>query len=750
MFSLILRHLRKNDLVPQMSATERTALEAGNVWVDGELFSGHPDFRRILAEPWPALTAEEEAFLAGPVQEVCELVDREEVDRTKELPPAVWEVLRRHRFFGLAFPKEYGGHAFSNLAISTIFGKLGNASMALQSVVLIPNSVGPGELLLEVGTEQQREHYLPRLARGEEIPCFALTEPEAGSDAGSITSRGEVFRDSNGDLNIRLDWEKRYITLAPISTLLGLAFRLYDPEKLLGKGEDLGITCALVPTHLPGVEVGLRHDPMGLSFPNGPTSGRGVVIPIDQMIGGPEYAGRGWQMLMEALAAGRAVSLPAGAAMGAKYIARVTGAYGVVRQQFGLSIARFEGVEEPLARIAGLSYLLEAARVFTCGGLDRGERPAVVSALMKYNSTELTRQLARDGMDILGGSAISRGPKNLMADAWIVSPIGITVEGANILTRTLIVFGQGSIRCHPYAHRLLEAMRAGDATGFRKALLGQQWHMVKNLVRGGLLSLSRGYLARSPVAGPTARYYRRLHWASARFAFYADLAMITLGGQLKFRGKLTGRFADVLSWMYLATAVLRRFEAEGRRKEDLPLVHWAAQYSLAQIQEAFEGLLQNFNAPLLGSWLRGPARWWTRLNALGAAPSDRLGARAAALLQTPGEQRDRLTNHLFHPPRGSAFHTLEEAFSLAAASAPVVAKIRHAIRKKKLPKAAPESLLQEAEAGGVISAEERTLVEHSAAARRRAIEVDAFTLDELRGAPPREEETAANRSKAAA
>jgi acyl-CoA dehydrogenase len=660
------------------------------------------------------------------------MVDRQEEERTKELSPEVWAYLKEHRFFGLAMPEEYGGHGFSALALSTIFGKLGTASMGLQSVVLIPNSVGPGELLLEVGTEEQRRHYLPRLARGEEIPCFALTEPEAGSDAASLSSRGELFRDEDGELRIRLDWEKRYITLAPVATLLGLAFRLFDPQNLLGKGEDLGITCALVPTDLPGVEVGLRHDPMGLPFPNGPTRGEGVVIAASQIIGGVDYAGQGWQMLMEALSGGRAISLPAGAAAGAKYMARATGAYATVRRQFGLSIGRFEGIEEPLARIGGLAYLLEAARIFTCGAIHSGHRPSVVSALMKYNSTELVRRIAIDAMDIFGGAGICQGPRNLVSKGYVVAPIGITVEGANILTRTLITFGQGALRCHPHAHALLEAIRKDDASAFRRAFLGQIGHAVGNGLRATLRGLTRGRLVRSPVSGPTAVYYRRLAWASTRFALYADLAMAALGGDLKRRGKLTGRFADMLSWMYLGVAVLRRFEAEGRKEEDLPLVHWGLQYSLHRFQVAFEGLLGNFDVPLFGALLRGPALWLARLNRLATPPSDRLGAEVAAILRRPGAQRDRLTSELHLPPKG-AFAELEEAFEASVAGEAALAKVRHAVKKGRLEEAEMDELLTAAVAAGVIDSEERVAVAHARETRERAIAVDAFTLDELRG-----------------
>ncbi|HEX3130158.1 MAG TPA: acyl-CoA dehydrogenase, partial [Thermoanaerobaculia bacterium] len=637
---------RLRGLVPRISETERQALDAGTVWVDGELFSGRPDFRKMLAEPYPGLDDRERAFLDGPVETLCAMVDEWELSRTRELPEEVWRFLKEQRFFGLAIPREHGGHGFSALALSTIFGKVASRSLALSAVVLIPNSVGPGELLLEHGTPEQKAHYLPRLARGEEIPCFALTEPEAGSDAASLQSEGVLFRSGDGRLAIRLNWSKRYITLAPVATLLGLAFRLRDPENLLGRGEDVGITVALVPAHLPGISIGDRHDPLGVPFPNGPTEGRDVLVPVDAILGGPACAGRGWQMLMEALSAGRAISLPAQSVGGAKYVARVVGAYSMVRRQFGTEIGRFEGVEEPLARIAGLLYLMEAARVFTCAGVDAGHRPSVLSAISKYHQTELARALAQDGMDVLGGAAICLGPRNLLARAHIGAPIGITVEGANILTRTLILFGQGAIRCHPWVHREMAALEAEDGKALRRALFGHAAFFVRNAARALLLGLTRGWLARSP-GGPLNRYYKRLSWASARFALLTDLALLTLGSRLKLREKLSGRFADVLSWMYLGFCALRRFEAEGRRAEDLPLVRWAAEHALSQIQTAFEAIYANFGGPL--GWLLRQRIPTMRFNPVGAPPSDRLGAEAADALRRPGPQRDRLTSGLFLP-----------------------------------------------------------------------------------------------------
>jgi len=669
--SWLLRTFRAKNLIPRLSETERQALEAGTVWWDGELFSGRPDFRRMLAEPWPALTARERAFLDGPVEEVCRMVNAWEMARTRELPPAVWRYLKEQRFFGLAIPAAYGGHGFSALGLSTIFGKLASRSLPLSAIVLIPNSVGPGELLLEYGTAEQKDWYLPRLARGEEIPCFALTETEAGSDAGSIRSEGVLFRDREGRLSLRLTWSKRYITLAPVATLLGLAFRLRDPENLLGRGEDLGITVALVPTDLPGVRIGERHDPLGVPFPNGPTEGRDVVVPADRILGGLDYAGKGWKMLMEALSAGRAISLPAQSVGGAKLVARIAGAYSVVRRQFGVEIGRFEGIEEPLARIAGLTYLMEATRITTCGGIDAGQRPAVLSAISKYQQTELLRTIVQDGMDILGGAALCRGPRNLLADGHIGAPIGITVEGANILTRTLIIFGQGALRGHPYALREVRALLAGDAGELRRALFGHAGFFLRNLVRAMLLTATRGRLAASPVSGSTARYYRKLSWASAQFALLTDLAMLSLGSRLKFRQKLSGRFADALSWMYLGLCALRRFEAENRPAEDLPLVRWAAEHSLDRIRTAFEGICRNFEGPL-GPLVRTFGAWLVRLAPLGHPPSDRLGGQAAATLRAPGAQRDRLTTDIFLPHDSNnpeeALGRLERAFALVTAA----------------------------------------------------------------------------------
>lgn len=733
--------LRASGFLPKISDTERTAIEAGTVWVEGELFAGKPNFHRLLRETsYPSLSEEERAFLEGPVEELCRMVNDWDVWRRRDLPPEVWQFIREHKFFGIIIPKAYGGLGFSALANSAVVQKLASRCGPLATTVMVPNSLGPAELLIHYGTPAQRDYYLPRLARGEEIPAFALTEPGAGSDAGAIQATGIVFRGEDGQLYLRLNWQKRYITLAAISTVLGLAFKLRDPQNLLGQGEDVGITCALIPTSTPGVKLGMRHDPLGVPFYNSPVEGHDVVVPIDAIIGGPQWAGKGWRMLMESLAAGRGISLPASSAGGVKLVYRVASAHAKVRRQFGLPIGMFEGIEEPLARIGGVNYLIEAARVYTCGGLDRGAKPAVVSAIMKYTTTELGRQVINDGMDILAGNGISRGPRNLLAHGYIATPIGITVEGANILTRTLMIFGQGAIRCHPYAYKEINALAQGDVQAFDEAFWGHVGLVVRNSARALLLSLTRGRLARTGVSGPAARYAQKLAWASASFAFLADLAMAVLGGNLKRKEKLTGRFADIFSWMYLATATLRRFEAEGRLEEDRPFFDWAMQYAFFRMQQAFEGLLDNLRIPGLTWFLRGPAAWWSRLNPLGRMPSDSLGHRVAQCMQLPGAQRERMTAGMYLPSDpNDALARLERAFRLAYEEDELLKKVHAAVKQGVLQKDRPDRLVHQAVEKGILTAQEAQRIQDAEAARWDAIQVDAFTLEEYRrfyNAPP--------------
>jgi acyl-CoA dehydrogenase len=725
----IMRAIQAMHLLPSISDTERAAIEAGTVWADGEFFSGAPDFRRLLNEAYPVLTPDMQAFLDGPVEQVCRMATDWDIQRRKDLPPEVWNYLKQERFLGMMIPTEYGGLGFSNLAYSSVMVKLASRSFTHTATVGVTNSLGPAKLLLNYGTPAQKDYYLPRLARGEEIPCFALTEPHAGSDAASITSEGVVFQGEDDQLYLRLNFRKRYITLGAIATLIGLACKLRDPQNLLGKGEQVGITCVLVPADTPGVILGRRHDPMGVPFYNSPIEGQDVIVSVDQIIGGPTQAGQGWKMLMQTLAAGRGISFPATCTGVAKLVARVTGAYTMVRRQFGLSIGRFEGIEEPLARIAGLTYLLEAARVYTCGAVDRGEKPAVISAIAKYHFTELSRKLVNDGMDISGGAGICRGPRNLLANIYTAMPIPITVEGANILTRTMMIFGQGAIRCHPYIYAEVTALNQGDVVAFDRTFWQHIGWMIRNGFRATLLHLSQGYLAIAPVAGPTAVYYRKLAWASAAFAFLTDIVLITSGGGLKRREKLTGRFADILSWLYLGMATLRRYEAEGRNPADLPLVHWSLQYAFAQIQLAVEGILSNLPVPVLGAIARGSLLGWWRLSPIGTLPSDALGSQIAQQLQTVGCDRDRLTAGIYVPSHpDEALGRLEQAMQLSHQAEPILKQLKTAVRAGQLPSGEQQQIIEAALQTGMITADTAALLQAAAIAQSDAIQVDSFSL----------------------
>ena len=733
----VMKIMRALKLVPSISQTEREALEAGVVWLDAELFSGKPDFNRVLNESYPKLTADEQAFLDGPVEELCQAISDWDIWQKKDISEATWKIIKREKFLGMIIPKKYGGLEFTALAHSSVIAKLATRSIPACITVMVPNSLGPAELLIHYGTEEQKKKWLPRLASGEEIPCFALTEPGAGSDAGSIQSRGEVFRGEDGKLYIRLTWNKRWITLAAISTVLGLAFRLYDPENLLGQGNDIGITCALIPSNSPGVTLGRRHDPLGVPFYNCPTQGKDVVVSVDNIIGGQEMAGKGWLMLMESLGAGRGVSLPAQSAGGAKFLARMVGAHAAIRKQFGLAIGRFEGVEEPLARIAGLTYLLEALRKFTCGALDQGIKPPVITAIAKYQATELSRKVVNDTMDVMGGAGISRGPRNVVAHTYVSIPIGITVEGANILTRTLMIFGQGAMRAHPYAFKEIRALEQNNLKDFDRAFWGHLGHIANNMVRSFVLSISRGYLASSPVSGPVARYYRRMAWASASFALMTDIAMGAFGGKLKTKEKLTGRYADILSWLYIGLTILRRWDAEGRKDEDLPFVHFGMKTVLTNIQHAFDGIFSNFYAPIIGPLLRGPFLWWSQLNSLSSEPGDALTHELASILQTPGEQRDRLTSEVFQPASLEEHPArLENAFLSVKKAEDAERKIKRAIRKKQLPKRRVADILDEARKADVITAEERGVLENSEKLRWDCVQVDDFSQDQYLSRSP--------------
>ncbi|MEW6313337.1 MAG: acyl-CoA dehydrogenase [Pseudomonadota bacterium] len=723
-------------VLPQVSQTEQEALDAGTVWWEGELFRGNPDWNKLLSLPKPQLSAEEQSFLDGPVEELCAMLDDWRISHElNDLPPEVWRYIKERGFFGMIIPKQYGGLGFSALAHSQVVMKLGSRSSAAAVSVMVPNSLGPAELLLNYGTEQQKNHYLPRLAQGLEIPCFALTGPEAGSDAGSIPDQGIVclgeYEGKKDVLGIRLTWEKRYITLGPIATLLGLAFKLRDPQHLLGVEEDIGITLALIPTDTPGVNIGRRHCPLNAAFQNGPNSGKEVFIPMEWVIGGVSRVGQGWRMLMECLAAGRSISLPAMSVGSAKLAARTSGAYGRVRIQFRTPIGRFEGVEEALARIGGNTYMMDAARVMTAGAVDLGEKPSVVSAIAKYHLTERSRQTVNDAMDVHGGKGICLGPNNYLGRTYQHIPIGITVEGANILTRSMIIFGQGAIRCHPYVLREIAATREADkakaSRDFDRALWGHLGYTFGNGVRAFFHGITGAYFVAVPVGAETRRYYQRLTRFSAAFAFSADVAMLVLGGTLKRKERLSARLGDVLSQMYLCSAVLKRFEDDGRPDTDLPLLHWAMQDALYRMQSAFDGLIENFPNRPLARLLRLVTFPFGHPF---APPNDTIGHRVAKLLLEPSAARDRLTQGMYLPSAGhEPLARLEAALDAAIRGEAIENKIRAAIKSGQMRNDTPEAMLRDACAQNVIDAEEAEMLLQARALRRSVIMVDDFPPD---------------------
>lgn len=714
-------------ILPRMSDTEKVAIEAGTVGWEAEFFTGNPNWKRLLSFQPKELTKAEQAFLDGPCEKVCSMVTDWETNQTGDLSKEVWEFVKRSGFMGMIIPEEHGGLGFSAAAHSEVVRKLSSRSVALAVTVMVPNSLGPAELLLHYGTDEQKKHYLPRLARGEDIPCFALTEPHAGSDAGSMRSKGVVCEGTfNGKkvLGMRLDWDKRYITLAPVATVIGLAFRLYDPDKLLGDKEDLGITCALIPANLPGIDIGERHDPLGVAFMNGPTRGKSVFVPLDFIIGGKDLAGRGWLMLMQSLAAGRGISLPSMSSGAAMLASRTVGAYASVRQQFGLEIGRFEGIEERLARIGGLTYMMDATRRFTAGAVDAGEKPSVGSAIAKCYLTEGMRTVTNDAMDVVGGAGICLGPRNIIGGGYAALPIGITVEGANILTRSMIIFGQGAIRCHPFVQDEMRGAFEKDVVRFDRAFFGHVGFVFTNFARTFWLALSGAAFASAPTPGPAAVYYRRSTRLSSAFALAADVAMGTLGGALKRKEMLTGRLADIHGWLYLSSTALKRFHDEGSKDRDLPALRWACEYAHHQAQEAYHSFLQNL--PLR------PAAWALRFLAFPFGrsfqlPSDRLTHRVAKSLIDGEGAREHLTRGMYLPARDEmGLGQLETALDKAVKAQSVHKKIQAALKDKKLEKKPTETLLERAVTASVIDAAEKGQVEEAERARALAIAVDAF------------------------
>lgn len=719
-------------IMPSMSRTEREALAAGTIDWEGDLFRGVPHWEKLLDFPKATLSADEQAFLNGPVEELCSMINDWDITHNRaDLPPEIWQFLKTHGFFALIIPKKYGGKEFSAYAHSQILVKVYSVSASVATTIGVPNSLGPAELLLHYGTSEQKDYYLPRLARGEEIPCFALTGPEAGSDAGAMTDTGIVCKGYyNGEevLGIRLNWNKRYITLAPVATVIGLAFKLYDPEHLLSMQENLGITCALVPRNTPGVIIGRRHFPCNIAFQNGPTQGKDVFLPLECIIGGAEMAGHGWRMLMECLAAGRAISLPASATGGSKVLTYAAGAYARIRRQFNVPISHFEGIEEALARIAALAYVMDATRTFTAARIDAGQKPALASAITKYHVTELGRTILDDGMDIHAGKGICLGPNNYLGRTYQSTPIAITVEGANILTRNMIIFGQGAMRCHPYIFNEFEAANQTDNSkaliDFDKALLGHLGYSISLQVRTFILSLTGGYIAHAPK-GKLKRYYQQASRLSAAFAYIADISLLVLGGSLKRKENISARLGDIHSYLYLLSAVLKFYQDQGENEEDLPITRWACLYCLYQIQQAFDALLVNYPNKFLKYLLRFFIFPWGKLF---LPPSDKLSHQVAQLLQEPSASRYRLSSGMYS---GQLMATVEDALLKTVIAEPVEKIIKSAVREGVIK---GDTLIEQANAAlaqKIISQEQWTLVNDSNLARAKVIAVDDFAAEEL-------------------
>ena len=718
-------------IMPEMSTTEKEAIDAGTTWWEGDLFRGNPDWHKLHNFPKPRLSAEEQAFLDGPVETLLAMVDDWHTTHDRaDLAPEVYQYLKDQGFFAMIIKKQYGGLEFSAFAQSCVLQKLTSKSMVLSSVVGVPNSLGPGELLQHYGTKEQQDHYLPRLAKGLEVPCFALTSPEAGSDAGAIPDFGIVCKGQwQGEeiLGMRLTWNKRYITLAPIATVLGLAFKLQDPDNLLGDKTDLGITCALIPVSTPGVKIGRRHFPLNVPFQNGPTQGDDIFVPLDYIIGGPKMAGQGWRMLVECLSVGRAITLPSNSTGGIKAAAMATGAYARIRRQFKLPIGKMEGVEEAMARIGGYAYMADASTTMSVGSIDLGEKPSVISAITKYHMTERMRQAVIDAMDVHGGKGICMGPNNYLARGYQGAPVAITVEGANILTRNMIIYGQGAIRCHPYVLAELQAAQLDDeraaVTAFDRALFGHIGFSISNFFRTFWLSLTNAAFSHAPVKDETAAYYKQMNRFSASLALMSDIAMATLGGDLKRRERISARLGDILSMLYLTSTILKKYHDEGRQVQDLPLVQWGCEDNLAKAQLALDELFDNFPNRIVATVLKRVVFPWGRLL---RRPSDALDHKVARIMQTPCEARSRLGSHLYLTQEpNNQLGLLEKALTDILAAEPLFDKVVHAANKRL-----PFYRLGEvADLGlelGVLSQAEAEKLRVAEAGRLHVINVDDF------------------------
>lgn len=722
-------------VMPAMSRTEREAIKAGTITWEGDLFRGNPDWDKLLKLPAARLTAEEQAFMDGPVEALCKMSNDWDITHHRlDLPPEVWRFIKENGFFGLIIPKQYGGKEFSAYAHSQILIKLGGVSITVATSVSVPNSLGPAELLLHYGTDEQKNYYLPRLARGEEVPCFALTSPVAGSDAGAMTDHGIVcWGEHNGQktLGLRLTFDKRYITMAPIATVIGLAFKMYDPDHLLGSKEDIGITCALIPRNTPGIQIGRRHFPLNTALMNGPIHGKNIFIPMDWIIGGASKAGKGWKMLMECLAAGRAISLPASAVAGGKVLTYAAGAYARIRRQFNMPIGKFEGVEVPLARIAAYTWLMDAARTLATAAIDTGEKPSVASAIVKYHVTEMGRKLACDGMDVHGGKGICLGPNNYLGRGWEATPIAITVEGANILTRNMIIFGQGVIRCHPYILAEMEAARLDDKEAlpaFDDIIMKHAGYGISNFVRTFVLGVSSGLLVQAPK-GEMKRYYQQATRFSSGLAMLADVCMAVYGGNLKRKESISARLGDILSYLYLLSAALKLYHDQGEKPEDLPVIRYACLHCLFEIQQRFDQILRNFPSRILAWFLRVLILPWGKRF---SKPRDKITHEVAQLLISPTETRDRLSAGVFTTPTpDNLMAQVQDALVKTIAAEAIDKIIRTAKKDGTISGYTKLELAQSALDKNLISREQYSTLCEAETARRKVLAVDDFANDEL-------------------
>ncbi len=738
-FILPFVYQRFKKVLPSMSVTEREALAAGDVWWEGELFQGRPNWHTLLSIPKPLYSEEEARFLNNQVNHLCAMIDDWQISHvTLDLPEAVWTYLKKEKFFGMNIPKEYGGLGFSALGHSTVVQKIATHSLTAAITTMVPNSLGPAELLLHYGTEVQKQYYLPRLAEGIEIPCFALTGPLAGSDAGAIPDKAVICRgmfEGKEIIGMKLSWDKRYITLAPVATLMGLAVKLFDPEGLLGGAEERGITLLLIKTTHPGVEIGKRHFPMNQAFMNGPTRGQDVFVPLDWIIGGEENIGKGWRMLVECLSAGRGISMPALSVAGSKLGYRVAGAYALVRKQFNTSIGRFGGVEEVLASIGGLTYLLEAARVFTLSGIMTAQKPSLATAIAKCHMTEIARSVAMKTMDILAGRGIMLGPKNFIGRWYEGVPISITVEGANILTRNLIIFGQGVMRCHPFIQEEMKALYHEDEEEgialFDQTLSLHVRYALGNFARLTVHGLSGGFFCDAPKGvGAVKRYYKQLSRMSLALSFVSDIALLILGGSLKKRERLSARLGDVLSYLYFASAVLKYYQDFGHKEEDEVYVNWSLQYCLFHIQEAFIAFFKNFPNKFLAWFLRGVLFPFGRVY---SEPTDRLEHAVAEKMMQPSSFRERLTQHCYlGDPKTNAVAELENTFQEMITLSPTLSKLEHSIKSGLIPKKADVlEKIRLALSKGVLTENEAENLLRLEEACRKVIAVDEFSKEEL-------------------